>query len=178
MSLLLVTATLGFAANLSLTPGCSAVPSSGTINSVKHWAALRKGLGAIAYHAAVSVSTDKGDFSFAYSNTIPDSWVSPGALYCQAGQPPFSNYFANGDTKDDGWFVTDTQSPDKDNSLSGLKKQVDGWAAAHPTYSLAACEVGACNIVANCQCTASWLFHHVSGHYPKLHSGMDTNCYK
>ena len=87
------------------------------------------------------------------------------------------NYFANGDSKEDGWFVVDTQGADKDSSLSGFKAQVEGWATAHPMYSLSACEVGACTVVANCQCTASWLFHHVSGHFPKLTGGMDPSCY-
>ena len=103
--------------------------------------------------------------------------VEPGALYCQSGKPPMQNYFANGDSHDDGWQKFDSQSPDKDDTVSGLHKKIDEWAISHPVFNIAACEMG-CVGVADCQCTAAYLFHHVHGSFPKLAPGMDPICYK
>jgi hypothetical protein len=155
---------------------------SGKISKVEHWAALRKGgfPPVEAYHAAVTIhmEDDNRSYSFAFSNAIPENLEGPGALYCQEGTPPFSNWFANGDSSDNGWGILDSQPPGKDPSAKNLMAVATAWASSHPLYSINACELG-CIGVADCQCTASWLFHDVSGKYPKLApEHMDPNCYR
>ena len=87
-------------------------------------------------------------------------------------------HHANGDSHDDGWIVLDAQPPAKDGDAARLMALADGWAFAHPGFAINACELG-CVGVADCQCTASELFHHVSGKFPKLAKDhMDPNCYK
>jgi len=174
-----------YEANLTTSDGCTTLQNSAdagaTIKEVKVMCAMRTTVA----HCGLEFSTDKGTYALAYnSQTVPGPINTAGTVWCQSGGMPMKDSRANGDCSGcGGWKISGSASGKPDDTkgsfgtLADFMKTVKKWGDDRPNYNIAACETGASN-AANCQLTATQLYHKLTGKKAYKCLACDPNCFK
>lgn len=161
--------------------GCSALENSHgneTITKAQLMCAMR---GGIIAHCGLQLETSKGMYALAQnSKTMAGPINSPSCTWCQSGGMPMKDATANGNCKGcGGWLIA---GPNKDvasgsfKTLGDFMKDVKKLGDERPYYNIAACETHASN-AANCQLTASTLYHKLTGKRAAKCTACDSSCF-